>query len=142
MYAVRDFPQFRGATEAEFTAWLRRVLVRTAAMFVRKYVVTQARDVRLEHKINETVDSSAMAMQDMLITRELSPSRNASRREAAVVLANGLAQLPDDYREVMVLHHLEGRSIRETAESMGRSMDSVKKLLARAVIKLRGVLRE
>jgi hypothetical protein len=32
--AIRDFPTFRGATEVEFTAWLRTMMAHVAAMSI------------------------------------------------------------------------------------------------------------
>ena len=75
-----------------------------------------------------------------LVARTDSPSQQASRREQAVLLADALGKLTDDYREAIVLRHLEGLSFPEVARRMGRSEDSVKKLWARALAKLRRIL--
>jgi RNA polymerase sigma-70 factor (ECF subfamily) len=65
----------------------------------------------------------------------------AERRERAVLLANALAELPDDYREVIVLRELEGKSVSEVAEAMERTPNAIQKLWARAVVQLRGRLQ-
>ena len=57
-----------------------------------------------------------------------------------MLLADALARLPSAYREVLVLRELEGLSFPEVARQMGRSVDSVKKLWARALAQLRGAL--
>src|SRR2546423_13858497 len=49
--AHRQFTRFRGTTEAELTAWLRRILAGQLAQMVRRYVGTQARDVNLEQEL-------------------------------------------------------------------------------------------
>src|SRR3712207_3516689 len=41
--AYRDFAQFRGSTEAEWLAWLRRILAHNAAQFARHYRGTEKR---------------------------------------------------------------------------------------------------
>src|SRR5688572_15075563 len=41
MEAVRAFPQFRGSTEAELTAWLRQILAHALAHEIRRYRGTQ-----------------------------------------------------------------------------------------------------
>jgi RNA polymerase sigma-70 factor (ECF subfamily) len=61
------------------------------------------------------------------------------RRERGVLLANALAGLPDDYREVIVLRYLEGFSFADIAARMGRSVDSVQKLWVRGLAKLQSV---
>jgi RNA polymerase sigma-70 factor (ECF subfamily) len=54
-----------------------------------------------------------------------------------VLLAEALDQLPDDYREVIILHHLEELTFPEVARRMGRTVDSVKNVWARALALLR-----
>jgi RNA polymerase sigma-70 factor, ECF subfamily len=138
--AHRDFGRFRGGTEAEFTRWLRRVLATNLANAVRRYVGTKRRDVRLERELAEELDESSAHLATALAGHESSPSRQAARREEAVTLADALAELPEDYREVLVLRHLEGLAFAAVAARMGRTEDSVKNLWARALARLRGVL--
>jgi RNA polymerase sigma-70 factor (ECF subfamily) len=57
-----------------------------------------------------------------------------------VLLANALAQLPDDQQEVLVLRHLEELSFAEVAARMGRTVDSVKGLWTRGLDRLRRTL--
>jgi RNA polymerase sigma-70 factor (ECF subfamily) len=139
--AHRDFAQFRGATEAELTAWLRQVLARNLANLVRHYLGTRARDVRLERDLHAELDRSSQALDRGLADPLSSPSRQAARREQAVLLADALGRLPEDYREVLVLRHLEGHTFAEVARRMDRSLDSVDKLWVRALIRLRRLLK-
>lgn len=141
MHAVRDFPKFRGTTEAEFLGWLRKIVANNGAKLVRHYRGTQRRDVTLERRLQDDLDQTSLGLAQGLVAADSSPSQQAARREAAVVLADALARLPADYREVMILHHLESRTIAETAQQMGRTIDSIKKLLARALIRLRGLMK-
>jgi RNA polymerase sigma-70 factor, ECF subfamily len=59
-----------------------------------------------------------------------------------VLLADELEKLPADYREVIVLRHLEELSFPEVARLMGRTVDSVQKLWVRALARLRQTLGE
>jgi RNA polymerase sigma-70 factor (ECF subfamily) len=138
--AHRDFPRFRGGTEGELVGWLRQILVSNLANLIRHYLGTQRRDVRLERGLAEDVDRSSHALGGVLAAPGSSPSQHAARREQAVLLAEALHRLPDDYREVIILRHLEGRPFPEVAARMGRSVDSVSKLWARALLLLRRVL--
>jgi RNA polymerase sigma-70 factor (ECF subfamily) len=140
--AHRDFAQFRGSGEAELLAWLRQVLVRNLANQVRRYLGTRGRDVRLERELAAQVDRSSQALDRALAAPHSSPSKQADRREQAVLLAEALGRLPEDYREVIVLRHLQERTFPEVAARMGRSVESVKKLWARALARLRGTLGE
>jgi RNA polymerase sigma-70 factor (ECF subfamily) len=75
-----------------------------------------------------------------LVASYSTPSQHAARREQAVLLADALGKLPDDYREVIILRHLEGLPFAEVAGRMGRSEDSVQKLWVRALANLRRTL--
>ena len=54
-----------------------------------------------------------------------------------MLLAQALAKLPADYREALIINRLEGQTIAQTAERMGRSVDSVRKLLSRGLLELK-----
>ena len=62
-------------------------------------------------------------------------------REQGVLLADALSELPEDYREVLILRHLDGLSFSEVAQRMGRTLDAVKQLWVRALERLRRGLR-
>ncbi len=139
--ASRDFLQFRGTTEQEFTAWLRQVLASLLANLVRHYQGTQRRDVRLERQLAVELEQSSHALDRGLVAPQSSPSQQASRREQSVLLAQALARLPEDARELLILRHLEGLTFPEVAERLGRTVDSVKKHWPRALARLRRVLQ-
>jgi RNA polymerase sigma-70 factor (ECF subfamily) len=133
----RTFGQFRGDTEAEFLGWLRRMLAAHATMAVRRYCGTRGRDVRLERRLADEVDRSSQAIGFALADRQSSPSQRAVRREQAVLVAAALEALPADYRDVIVLRHLEGLTFPEVARRLGRSLPSVKNVWIRALSLLR-----
>jgi RNA polymerase sigma-70 factor (ECF subfamily) len=140
--AHRDFGQFAGKTEAELVVWLRQILARNLADQVRRYKGAQRRDVRLEQRFARDLEESSREMDRSLAAPQSSPSQQAVRREQAVLLAEALEQLPGDYREVIILRHLEGLRFPEIARRMDRSLDSVEKLWARALARLRRLLGE
>ena len=123
--ATRNFEGFRGTTEAEFVAWLRKILAARLADLLRRYLGAKGRDIRLERDLEDGFDQSSARLDRGLVAEQPSPSQQASGREQAVLLADALSQLPEDYREVLVLRHLEGLTFPEVAERMGRSLDSV-----------------
>ena len=133
LQAHRSFPEFRGVSESEILAWLRRILATRLSNVVRHFHGTQRRDLDLERDLGR----SSRALQGVLAVSQTSPSQRFARREQAVLLANAVERLPDDYREVVVLRNLRGLKFREVAEAMGRSRDAVQKLWARALDRLR-----
>lgn len=140
--AHRQLPRFRGTTEAELTAWLRRILAGQLTGVVRRYLGAKARDVTLERDLEAGVNNSAAALGAGLADSISSPSQHAQKREQAVLLADALGKLPADYHEVIVLRHLEGLPFAEVAQRMNRSEDSVQKLWVRSLAQLRKTLGE
>ena len=140
--AHRDFGGFRGASVGELTAWLRQILARNLANQVRRYRGTRGRDIRLERGLADALDQSSARLAATLAAPTGSPSQAAARGEAAVLLAEALARLPEDYREALVLRNLHELSFPEVAERMDRSVDSVKKLWARGLAQLRQLMPE
>jgi RNA polymerase sigma-70 factor (ECF subfamily) len=138
--AHATFGEFRGATERELVAWLRRVLAFNLASLVRHYLGTRRRDVGLERELAQDLDQSSQALGGAFVAPYSSPSHQAARREQAVLLADALGRLPPDYREAIILRQLEGLSFAEVARHMRRSVDSVKKLWVRGLARLRGAL--
>jgi RNA polymerase sigma-70 factor, ECF subfamily len=138
--AYRDFRQFRGSTEKELTSWLRKILAHNLANLVRHYCGTRGRDVRLERELEFELERSSQALDPGLVSPQSSPSHQAAQREQMVLVADALKELPQDYREVLILRHLEGLSFPEVAQRMGRTLSSVDKLWVRALARLRRVL--
>jgi RNA polymerase sigma-70 factor (ECF subfamily) len=138
--AYRDFPQFRGQTEPEFLCWLRQILASLLANQVRHYQGTQRRNILLEQQLALDLDQSSRALDGGLVAPQSSPSHQAMNREQSVILAGALARLPDDWREVLILRHLEGLTFPEIATRLNRTIDVVKKVWPKALAGLRRVL--
>lgn len=143
--ACRDFAQFRGSTEPEFLAWLRKILVYNVARLVQQQVLTKKRDARREVSLEShlaALGESSARLEAALVGRLSSPSAQAQRRERATVVADHLARLAPDYQEVIVLRNLEGLPFAEVAERMGRTPGAVRILWVRALDQLRRSLEQ
>lgn len=138
--AHMNFRQFQGHTEGELAAWLRRILINTLTDLARGYQMADARQVDRERSLNELLGDSSAALVTLLVGGGPSPSESAARREMALVLAEALDELNEDYREVLVLRSLEERDWEETARCMNRTVGSVRMLWARALKTLRPIL--
>jgi RNA polymerase sigma-70 factor (ECF subfamily) len=138
--AYRDFPQFRGTSEKEFLAWLRQVLASLLANLVRHYQGTLRRDVRLERQLDGELEQSSQALDRGLVAPTSSPSHQAARREQSLLLADALGRLPEEWRDLLILRHLEGLTFPEVAQRMGRTVDVVKKMWPKALAGLRRAL--
>lgn len=140
--AHRNFDTFRGATETEFVAWLRGILARRVANLVRHYLGAERRDLRREQGLEVNLEHTSQVIDRGLIAVQNTPSQLVSEREQGVLLADAIAQLPPDYREVVVLRHLEELPFADVAQRMGRTVDSVQKLWVRALMNLRRLMKE
>lgn len=110
--------QWRG--EGSFGAWLRQI--------ARNVVLEALRRARRHASLE--------------IVREPShggptPSRAARREERFDRLRTAFEGLAPDHRRVVRLSRLEGLTLVEVSERMGRSPDAVRKLLGRALAELR-----
>jgi RNA polymerase sigma-70 factor (ECF subfamily) len=139
--AVLRFGQFRGATDAELAGWLRQILARCLADFVRRYR-GGGRAAGREESLDRLLERSSEAMERVLATEGSSPSSSAARRDLGVVLSDALARLGEEQREVIVLHHLEGLGWDEVARRMGRTAGAVRMLWTRALKQLRPLIDE
>jgi RNA polymerase sigma-70 factor, ECF subfamily len=135
--AHQDWDSFQGRTERELVAWLRQILACKLGKTVRTYFGTRSRDISRERDLAAELDRSSRILDRGLFNKEDSPSQQVSDREQGVLLADALSRLPADYREVLILRHLEGLSFPEIAQQMERTLDSVKKLWLRGLDRLR-----
>jgi len=138
--AYRDFSQFRGGSEPELLAWLRQILINCLRHAYRAHVQADRRDLRREisfDEMNHSLDQSAAKLANVLADEATSPSGAAAAQERAVEIANHLAQLRPDYRDVIVLRNLQGLSFEEVANRMNRKPGAVRMLWLRAIEKFR-----
>ena len=135
-----NMADFRGQTPEEFAGWLRGILSNVLAMHLRKYLGTQKRDPRLEQNLNASLVNASGFLQSKIAADVTSPSQHVARNEAFLQLAEALESLPEHYREVIVLRHVEGMSFADVAKSMDKSVDSVEKLWVRGLAKLRTIM--
>src|SRR5262245_21445722 len=116
--AHRDFATFQGSQENELLAWLRRILAHNLFNEARRFAAQQrdaAREVSLV-QVHAGVEHSSIALGQGLADGGPTPSQIASRREAAVRVADALARLPEDYQAVLLLRIFEGLPAEEVAQ--------------------------
>jgi RNA polymerase sigma-70 factor, ECF subfamily len=131
--------QFRGSEPAEMKAWLRRILTRTLLDAVRD-LGRAKRDAGRERSLDAAVAESSCQLADFLAADQSSPSAPARRHEQVLMLAEALAQLPEDQRETVVLKHGEGLTVAEICVKLGRTPAAVAGLLRRGLEQLRQTL--
>lgn len=119
--ALERLPSFEWTGEDSFLRWLFGI----------------SRNVRL-HELRRTRSTLSLAAAHSAEARDPTPSRALRRDERFDRLERAVAGLPPEYREVVRLCRIDGLKTKEVAARLGKSPDSVKHLLARAIALLRG----
>lgn len=138
--AHRHFGQFRGQTEPELMAWLREILVNSLARYVELHVRAAKRDVRRDVSLEGV--AGGVTAEPGHSDESQSPHAELLSREGSALLAQLLAQLPEHYKEVLVLRNIQGLSFDEVAARLDRSPGATRMLWLRAIEKLRSVYRK
>ena len=120
----RKIGSFRGASA--FSTWLHRLTVNQVLMHFRR------RSVKSE-KTSEDGE-----MPDQVVSGTENPDKMPVVDRIA--LNNAIAELPNGYRNVFLLHDVEGYEHEEIARIMGISVGTSKSQLHKARLKLRGLL--
>jgi RNA polymerase sigma-70 factor (ECF subfamily) len=119
--AYRNLPGFRG--ESSLSTWLYQI--------ARSFCIKQGR-VRPAAPLDGAAEQVASAAGG--------PEATLEAREMGALLAAGLAALPPDQREALVLRDVEGLSAKEAAEVIGIEVGALKSRLHRARMQLRAEL--
>jgi RNA polymerase sigma-70 factor (ECF subfamily) len=121
--AFRSLPTFRG--EAQFGTWLRTLTNHKVAEYYRKRNRKQtAPQTPLHEAAGRADDHSAAVL------------------EERIALNRALRELPEQYREVLLLRFAEGLQFNEISGLTGQSLEATKSLFRRAVSALRDRLDE
>ncbi len=128
MQVLRRLGSFRGASS--FSTWLFRVTANEALMLMRSQRRLRARialgdlESVIDARANDTDEPDA----------QLASHQTRSR------VASALAELPDDYRDVVVAHYHEELGLQEIASQLHITESAVRSRLHRARARLRTLL--
>jgi RNA polymerase sigma-70 factor, ECF subfamily len=137
-YQARDdFP----SGDAQQAAWLRRALANNLADEIRK-LRSRGQERVKERSLEQALEASSAQLEVWLAREESTPCRGAVQKERLSGLAQALLQLADDQRAAIDLHHLQGLSLADVGQRMGRSREAVAGLVFRGLKKLRAMLAE
>jgi RNA polymerase sigma-70 factor (ECF subfamily) len=138
--AYQKREQFRGSSERERLAWLRRILAHNLADVLRAFD-QEKRDIDRERSLEAALARSSLRLGRCLQAREPPPSQKAEGHERALQVAEALGLLPEAQREALLLRYWEERPLAEIARHMGRTHDAVASLLKRGLRQLRTLLQ-
>ena len=131
--------QFRGNTDAERAAWLRKILTCNLADALR-HQHRAKRDVSRQRSLEAEIDGSFCRAESWLAASQSSPSQQATKKEELLRLADALTKLPEAQRDAVILRHLQVMSLAEVASQLDRSEPAVAGLVYRGLNKLHDLL--
>ncbi len=137
--AFLQIDQFAARDAAAFVSWLTRIAENNLRDAIKALERQKRPDPRRRVQIPAGEDSLA-ALIDMLGVTSATPSRDAARNENAQILEAVLAKLPPDYAAAVRLYDLQGRSAKEAAAELNRSVGAFYILRSRAHDRLRALL--
>ncbi len=121
----RKIGSFRG--DSAFTTWLHRLTVNQVLMHFRKRTV----------KFEKTTEEGDTPVQIVLGSEKPGKMPVVDK----IAIQNAIAQLPNGYRNVFILHDVEGFEHEEVARILGCSVGTSKSQLHKARLKLRKLLK-
>ena len=127
--AWQGLPFFRG--DSSFSTWLYRLASNACVDVLRR---------EGRHQPNLSLDDADAAID--LPNGALSPHDEAERSELRQQIEDGLAALPPDYRQVLILRELHQRSYDEIADILSLDLGTVKSRINRGRKRLRNILLE
>jgi RNA polymerase sigma-70 factor (ECF subfamily) len=118
--------------------WLRHLAWSRLIELYRLHVVAKKRSVNREGRGMQPLSEAAGGLlAERLATSATSPSAKLMKEELQLRVKVALGELPDAYREVLILRYLEELSIKETATLLETEEATIKKRHLRALEKLR-----
>ncbi|HLG14304.1 MAG TPA: sigma-70 family RNA polymerase sigma factor [Blastocatellia bacterium] len=131
--AYRDIDQFKYQKPGSFFNWLSRIADHVIADLAR----SQRRQKRHAADVVRFRSESNPAGPEPVDTK--TPSRILAEKEGVFTLIEQLNQLPEDYRQAILLAKVEGLSTQETAERLGKTREATALLLHRAIKRFRSL---
>ncbi len=135
--ALRSIKSFRG--DAELKTWLFRIAINESRNRFRWWK-RRKRDVTIS--LDTPIGVSNLTISDSLADNSISPENMALTREREYAIKAALREIPDIFREAVVLCDIEGLSYEETAAALGVGLGTVKSRISRGREELRRRLKD
>lgn len=130
--AFKSVSGFRG--DSSLKTWLFRIAVNLSRNRHRWW---NRRRRSSTMSLEDGLGSSGLKLEDVLADEGLDPEQAAAQRETILKLRAAIKDLPEAYREAIVLCDIEGLSYDEIAKTLDVNLGTVKSRIARGRDELR-----
>lgn len=134
---LKAVKSFRG--DSELKTWLFRIAINESRNRFRWWK-RRRRDLTIS--LDMTIGDSDTTLSDTIADRSISPEETALSHEREYAIKAALIDIPDVYREAIVLCDIEGLSYEDTAAALGIGIGTVKSRISRGREELRRRLKE
>ena len=121
-------------SQCQFYSWLYRITVNLCIDFLRK-------KARSEVLLYDSDESGELPMANIPDPRSESPAKAVENKELRTHIRKAVRRLPPKQRQIFILRHWDGLSLKDIAAVVGRSDGTVKAHLLHAHRNLRKHLR-
>ena len=121
-------------SQCQFYSWLYRITVNLCIDFLRK-------KSRSEVLLYDSDESGELPMANIPDPRSESPAKAVENKELRIHIRKAVRRLPPKQRQIFILRHWDGLSLKDIAAVVGRSDGTVKAHLLHAHRNLRKHLR-
>ena len=125
--AYSSLSSFRG--DSRFSSWLYRIVSNVCLDFKRRQSRRPSASLTVEDDEGESVQLD-------IADESQSPEALLERKMTREAVREGLKQLPDEQRQILLLREIQGLSYEEIGEAMGLEEGTVKSRIFRARKKL------
>lgn len=120
-----------------FDRWLWKTALERLIMERRKHFEAAGRSVTREIPLSE---KSSLQLAQRLHARDATPSQQFNRKQATAAIRQAVAQLPDPYREVVIMRWMDRFSYAEIGLVLDIEETAARQRHGRALIRLHRIL--
>lgn len=132
--AHRSFPTFEPQGEGAFLRWIYRIADNRLRNLADHYGAKKRGSERAQVRTPEVIER--------IRASHTGPSTAIARQEEHGRLLEAMGRLAAEEREALLMRYFHDATLEEIATASGRSLSAVRRLLARAEIRLGASLRE
>jgi RNA polymerase sigma-70 factor (ECF subfamily) len=139
---LKRLPEYLGRSHLPYFVWVRLLAKQKLVELARRYIHTQARDVRREQPMHGVFPDSSNILTGYFYDRIESPSSIVRKLELRELLVQVIESLPETDREILLLRHVEQLTTPEAAAELQISENTCRQRHLRALKRLKELLEK